>query len=514
MDYTLIAPLKYQFSNQNLKYCYRMKKLLFVWLAIGIIYSVSAQCSETANPVMKKYAELTRNSANSQSCSMCAWLANLFCIAENGLYENDKAGVESSINQSKANIKQMGDPICCPELLTKTIQWGKPDSNQNQSNNAETSSDIGFDIQKFVDDVNSAVATVQNLNAIGQTRQQLMKEIENVERLMNENKTLSNIDYYSENEIINEYNIKLANLNKLAEVHLTLKTKMKELGYETSGELINNSNTFDLGLIVGMGALANQDVKESKEFSEEVINHLNASKKEKIIGLQVKKAGFDMNLIPNQIQEYFSKSYGEDFSTFLSHSIIEGYTAGMNLKDFKKLYPNYKWKKMDNNTWSIINYNNESKFYFTTTSKSESSLIKAIEQKDLIAADFSAEKLFEFQQKILNDIKHYNQLFDIKPESYNFNDMTLKAENIQNMSTAELTNFIKLKYPIMKDSQITELINYYKSNPELFKNNHFIDFITEIHWSDYEKKSFKYGARLMVVDDIINLIIVKNQKSE
>src|SRR5690606_21467970 len=155
---------------------------------------------------------------------------------------------------------------------------------------AETSYQPGIDVQKIVYVVNDAIGTVQNLNTIDETRQQLQKEDEKVYRLIDKNKKLSNLDYNSEYEIIKEYNIKLDNLNKLADVHLTLKTKMKEVGYETSGELINNSNTFDLGVIAGMGALVSKDVKESKEFSEGAINHLNASKTEKLTNLQLKSA--------------------------------------------------------------------------------------------------------------------------------------------------------------------------------------------------------------------------------
>ena len=77
---------------------------LLVVFFTGTINSLYAQCSEAENATMKKYAELTRNSANTQGCAACASLANLFCIAENGLYKNDKTEVEKAIAQTKETI--------------------------------------------------------------------------------------------------------------------------------------------------------------------------------------------------------------------------------------------------------------------------------------------------------------------------------------------------------------------------------------------------------------------------
>ncbi|MDN3722771.1 hypothetical protein QRD02_00125 [Aequorivita sp. SDUM287046] len=58
---------------------------ILVFLLIIFSDVAYAQCSEMENANMKKYAELTRNSEDAQGCSMCAWLANLYCIAENGV---------------------------------------------------------------------------------------------------------------------------------------------------------------------------------------------------------------------------------------------------------------------------------------------------------------------------------------------------------------------------------------------------------------------------------------------
>ena len=99
----------------------------FLFLSICGISTLNAQCSEAENVDMKKYMELTKTQ-DAQGCSQCAWLANLYCIAENGLFENDRSELEKTIAATKQNIQYMGDPICCPELLTKSIRWGSPNS--------------------------------------------------------------------------------------------------------------------------------------------------------------------------------------------------------------------------------------------------------------------------------------------------------------------------------------------------------------------------------------------------
>ncbi|WP_313031268.1 hypothetical protein [Soonwooa sp.] len=227
---------------------YKINWLLVIFITTNC--NMNAQCSEAENATMKKYAELTRT-GDTQACSHCAWLANLFCIAENGLYKNDKFEVQNAIDATKQNIKLMGDPICCLELLTKTPKFGQQKNGSENKTIAENSaaqqSQTMIDIQDFANEVNSAISTMENLNAINKTGEQLQKDLDKVEKLMQENATMSDREYQSEEDINNEYNIKLANLKKLAATHLELKTQMPNLGYSAAGELLNNPNSTGLG---------------------------------------------------------------------------------------------------------------------------------------------------------------------------------------------------------------------------------------------------------------------------
>src|SRR5690606_22366087 len=123
---------------------------------------------------------------DAQGCSQCAWLANLYCIAENGLYKNDKTEVQNAINATKTNIKLMGEPICCPELLTKSVKWGQPKAENGQSvtGTVAESNKTVQDIQDVVNELNNMIVTVDNINAIDRTAEQLENELKNIEKLM------------------------------------------------------------------------------------------------------------------------------------------------------------------------------------------------------------------------------------------------------------------------------------------------------------------------------------------
>lgn len=318
---------------------------LLVIFFIGNNNSLYAQCSEAENATMKKYAELTRNSANTQGCAACASLANLFCIAENGLYKNDKAEVEKAIATTKETIKLMGDPICCPELLTKSPKWGQPKTENGQNGSITEQNKTVKDVQDIVNEINNGISTIENLNAIDRMDNQLQTDLKKVEKLLQENAFMSNREYQSEEDINNEYHLKLSNLNQLAITHLDLKSKMQSLGYSAAGELLNNSNTTGLGVLATAGALMSTDKKESRQFVEDAKNRLQNSKSEKMFALKHKNVDFQLDLVKNKMDEYFSKNYLSNYSNLLNYTLINGYRGGMNYNDFKKLFPKFKLKQ-------------------------------------------------------------------------------------------------------------------------------------------------------------------------
>ncbi len=124
--------------------------LLFTFF-LGKI-NLYAQCTEQKDPEMAKYMKLTKTQ-DSQGCSQCGMLAFYFCSAKYCVKIEDKRKVGSMISDLKKIIKQMGEPYCCPEYLTKEPEWGimvgQPNtsasntnsaSNNNQNNSSSNSS--------------------------------------------------------------------------------------------------------------------------------------------------------------------------------------------------------------------------------------------------------------------------------------------------------------------------------------------------------------------------------------
>lgn len=74
---------------------------------------------------------------NVQSCALCAALAVYFCSAKNIYKEDEKQRYRNVMGQTISNIREMGNPICCPELLNRKIEWGMPPAkpqNETQGN--------------------------------------------------------------------------------------------------------------------------------------------------------------------------------------------------------------------------------------------------------------------------------------------------------------------------------------------------------------------------------------------
>lgn len=488
-----------------------------IFMATVFYNKTYAQCSEAENATMKKYAELTRT-GDAQGCSQCAWLANLFCIAENGLYKNDKTEVQNAISATKANIKLMGEPICCPELLTKNPKFGQQKNASTGNGNATTTtqSKTEQDIEALTNEVNAAINTIGNLNAIDQTYGQLKEEIEKIEKLMNESSLMADRIYQSEDDINSEYNSKLSNLNKLAETHLSLKTKMQNLGYSASGELLNNSSSVGLGAIALIGTVASTDKKESKTFSENAKDRLQTSKSNKLFKHKYKDSDFQLDLIENKMTEYFSKTYPEDFSNLLNNSIINGYKAGMNYKEFKKLFSKFKWKNIGPAHYMIKDYGNGSDFYFKLgLSKGDYSTVREVEQVTTYSAAFSPEKLAEYQQMILNEIKSYDNLFNIKPKSYKSGNAVSEATNIlSNMSSEQIFNTIKSSNPKLTDGEIQNVMKLIGSQTNTSTSNaNPINSTTTVIWTDNTNKSFSLMSRLSVKNEKITLEIKKIERN-
>lgn len=502
---------------------------LLVIFFTGTNNSLYAQCSEAENATMKKYAELTRNSANTQSCAACASLANLFCIAENGLYKNDKTEVEKAIAQTKETIKLMGDPICCSELLTKSPKWGQPKSENGQTGSLAKQSKAAQDVQEIVNVINNGITTLENLEAIDKMDKQLQNDLEKVEKLMQENMVLSNREYQSEEDINKEYNLKLLNLNELAKTHLALKSKMQSLGYSASGELLSNSSTTGLGVIAAAGAMMSTDKKESKQFAEDAKNRLQNSKSEKMFAFKYKDADFQLDLVKNKMDEYFNKNYPSDFNNFLSYTLVNGYKGGMKYDDFKDLFPKFKLKQHSYITKNITdkkspvtakyrmeNAATDSEFLVSLANKKFKLRTVELEQVFTYSATFSPEKLKEYQLKILEEIKFYDHLFNLKPTSYSTENPVAKGLNVlTKLNHEELYKIIKSNNPTLSEEQISSAIKMLSSSESIQEaaNVNPVNSVTTVRWSDNLNKAFILETTLTVKNETITLKITKTDEN-
>lgn len=101
-----------------------MKNIIL--LLFGILFlpiGLQAQCTEAKDADMAKYKRLTETQ-DAQGCSECAMLSLYFCSAKYCVKPEDRRKVDAMITACKRNIKTMGQPYCCPELVDKEPQWG------------------------------------------------------------------------------------------------------------------------------------------------------------------------------------------------------------------------------------------------------------------------------------------------------------------------------------------------------------------------------------------------------
>lgn len=109
--------------------------LLFAIFCIPIF--IQAQCTEAKDADMAKYKRLTETQ-DAQGCSQCAMLAMYLCSARYCIKQEDIRKVDGMITACKRNIKTMGQPYCCPELVDKAPQWGAGDKGASSGTSTST----------------------------------------------------------------------------------------------------------------------------------------------------------------------------------------------------------------------------------------------------------------------------------------------------------------------------------------------------------------------------------------
>lgn len=441
----------------------KLSLAVIIFMATVFYNKTYAQCSEAENATMKKYAELTRT-GDAQGCSQCAWLANLYCIAENGLYKNDKTEVQNAINATKTNIKLMGEPICCPELLTKSVKWGQPKTDNGQN-------DAGTVVEqnKTVQDIQEVIQYgVDHIDNITQTRDN-HKDIKKTTDVIEHNSTLLGTKYSSKQEIEEEYQYKLKNIENTTDMFVKSRVKNAELGVERGKMSNDNITVMASNLFGGLEtALAESDAKKLIEYKKEKL----AQQKKYLdsqfdIIEQIKK---DKAIILDKeiLQKTLAKT-GNDYSAFNNYTIVQGWNPTIKIKDFKKIIKknNFTLNNRDQHykglygAYSLWNfedlrfelyydnlthkegllvkkgYNSKAPYKYDEYRTNNSTLRVGHGKNDEIVVqvvktsigkvekEFSIIKFKEFQNELLTRIEDFSKQFNIPAEYVNVNIATL-----------------------------------------------------------------------------------------
>ena len=163
----------------------RTKKCLFffffTFLLLGNI-NLLAQCTEAKDAEMAKYMKLTKTQ-DAQGCSQCGMLALYFCSAKYCVTDEDKTKVGAMITAGKQNVRDMGQPYCCPDYLNKEPQWGimAGKSANTQSTNAGENNKNPLNASPSTSDKTTATLkkTEQSLNALNSILNGLQTNPEN-----------------------------------------------------------------------------------------------------------------------------------------------------------------------------------------------------------------------------------------------------------------------------------------------------------------------------------------------
>ena len=162
-----------------------------------------SQCTEEKEPDMAKYKRLTETQ-DAQGCSQCAMLALYLCSARHCVEVEDKRKTRSMIEACKENIRIMGQPYCCPELLNKEPEWGK-DANKNAAEgNGSATSDSKSEFDK----------KLENAIAFGQKLETSFYSMKEVDKNRNELNELSSIK---------------GNFNTVEEIEMAFQAKFNKI---------------------------------------------------------------------------------------------------------------------------------------------------------------------------------------------------------------------------------------------------------------------------------------------
>lgn len=137
------------YNIQLCNFMSKIKHLLSLFLLIAVFSEPFSQCPDAR---ALSYKQKVMDGTNVQSCSQCAYLAAYLCSAKYCATAEEINKLRGLINTVKSNITYMGQPICCPELLNETPQYGINAINKGSSsagNNGSKSKSEQYDSKKL-----------------------------------------------------------------------------------------------------------------------------------------------------------------------------------------------------------------------------------------------------------------------------------------------------------------------------------------------------------------------------
>lgn len=444
----------------------------FLLLLICGINTLKAQCSEAENADMKKYKELTVTK-DAQACSQCAWLANLYCIAENGLYQNDRSEVEKTIVATKQNIQFMGDPICCPELLTKSIQWGTP-----KSATGVTSETVGYSKEeKVVDEIiHIAGGVTQMLDNASQSKD-LGKEFTALKLVMNTNAVLGDvdpntgnpIDYSSEEKIMAQYRKQKAEIEKYSPRLYEVNQAIMNIN-DQNVDISNSIYSSGTGLLNKIGSTIDVLGSDSviKKEIEGMLQSLEKSKEKRLFDFFKSGIKSESLVTTSVMEDFVNRNKGKnDLAKFQSNNVAEGWYPTIKYADFKKLFPGSKIKNYHQS--GFLYRVGETDYYFSTYKKF---LVGLVGKRYSETGSFNSETIARYQEKALQLLQEHAEKAGVEVFNYLLSNEKPYELKLVVVWTDYTTKFTSLTISINPINEENLTLNYVVVNHSL-KNEYF-----------------------------------------
>ncbi len=220
-----------------------MNRFYLVFAVLLHCFTAFSQCTEAKDPEMAKYMNLTKT-RDPQGCSECGMLALYFCSAKYTVAAEDKAKVSQLIEACKSNIRQMGEPYCCPDYLNKQPEWGSMAGKTQPAVGKTADTSDPSKVEKQAQQMAATADVLLDLNKAGVGAQKAAAEMQK--------STLISSDLETKEQIEADYAQKVKSINQSAD-QLKKSEDAKTQSYlDTGATGITDSN-----ILGGISSAAN-----------------------------------------------------------------------------------------------------------------------------------------------------------------------------------------------------------------------------------------------------------------